>query len=406
MNLPSLPKHWKVARISELAVNRQHALTIGPFGSDLKTSDYRDYGVPIVFVRDVQPNSFHPKTRQYVSEPKARELAPHVVRPGDLVVTKMGLPPCVAAVYPDSEPPGIVTADIIKFSVDDTKLDRKYAAYFLNTEFAKSQIAGITFGITRPKVTLRDFKELRLPFPPLSEQRRIVEVLDRAEALRAKRRAAFTKLGGLTQAVFLEMFGDHRTILNRWPTQRLGDVLAFLTSGSRGWATHYSESGDLFLRIQNVRRNELVLDDVTFVRPPNTAEAKRTRVEAGDVLLSITADLGRVAVVPPSLGQAFINQHLAILRTKALVPQFLSAYLASPAGQLQVLGRNRQGVKAGLNFDDIRSIVVPKVPKELQQTFACRADKVERLKAAQCASLAEMDALFASLQYRAFRGEL
>jgi type I restriction enzyme S subunit len=155
-----------------------------------------------------------------------------------------------------------------------------------------------------------------------------------------------------------------------------------------------------------VRRDELVLDDVAYVRVPDTVEARRTRVEAGDVLLSITADLGRVAVVPPSVEGASINQHLAILRTKAFVPRYLSAYLASPAGQLQVQGRNRQGVKAGLNFDDIRSILVPDVPTELQHEFARRVEAVERLKAAQLASLVKLDALFASLQHRAFRGEL
>jgi type I restriction enzyme S subunit len=142
------------------------------------------------------------------------------------------------------------------------------------------------------------------------------------------------------------------------------------------------------------------------VDAPETAEAKRTRVVPGDVLLSITADLGRTAVVPDGIGPAFINQHLSILRTKALVPRFLSAYLASPVGQRQVLGRNRQAVKAGLNFDDIRSFVVPVPPSRLQHEFARRITAADKLKAVSRASLAEVSALSASLQHRAFRGEL
>jgi len=71
-----------------------------------------------------------------------------------------------------------------------------------------------------------------------------------------------------------------------------------------------------------------------------------------------------------------------------------------------VLGRNRQGVKAGLNFDDIRSLVIPLPPLELQRTFAARVAAVEKVKASHRASLAELDALFAALQHRAFRGEL
>lgn len=258
-----------------------------------------------------------------------------------------------------------------------------------------------------PSIRLGDIENMRVLAPPDSAGRmHIAEVLDWAEALRAKRRTALAQLDTLTQSIFRDSFGDHTTILGRWPTRRLGDLLDFLTSGSRGWAEHYAESGDLFFRIQNVGRDELLLDDIAYVTPPDTAEAKRTRVEPGDVLLSITADLGRTAVVPEGLGPAFINQHLSILRTKALVPRFLSAYLTSPVGQRQVSGRNRHGVKAGVNFDDIRSFIVPAPPTELQQDFVHCVAAVEKLKASHRASLAELGELFAALQHRAFRAEL
>jgi type I restriction enzyme S subunit len=186
----------------------------------------------------------------------------------------------------------------------------------------------------------------------------------------------------------------------------LGDLLEFLTSGSRGWAKHYADEGDLFLRIQNVRRDELVLDDIAFVHAPDTAEAKRTLVREGDVLLSITADLGRTAAVPADLGRAFINQHLSILRVPSVVPRFLSAFLTSEAGQRQIVGRNRQAVKAGLNFDDIRSFTIPTPPKQLQVSFAERIAETDGVEASQNVHSRELDALFTSLQARAFAGEL
>lgn len=202
------------------------------------------------------------------------------------------------------------------------------------------------------------------------------------------------------------MFGDPAQVLTKWPIRKLGTLLDFLTSGSRGWAQYYADSGDLFLRIQNVGHDELLLDDIAYVNAPNSAEAKRTQVEPGDVLLSITADLGRTAVVPEGLGKAYINQHLSILRTRQLIPRFLSAYVASPVGQRQVVERNRHGVKAGLNFDDIRSFIVPLPPRELQHEFSRRVTVVERLKTEQRAFLTKLDTLFISLQHRAFRGEL
>ena len=182
-----------------------------------------------------------------------------------------------------------------------------------------------------------------------------------------------------------------------WPLARLGTLITFLTSGSRGWAAHYAAKGDLFLRIQNVGRNKLLLDDTAFVRAPDTAEARRTQVQAGDVLLSITADLGRTAVIPEGIGRAFINQHLAILRLNDVDPYFVSAFLASHAGQVQIGGLNRQGVKAGLNFDDIRSIYIPLPPLAEQRRIAAILDQAEALRAKRRHALAQLDTLTQSL---------
>jgi type I restriction enzyme, S subunit len=261
-------------------------------------------------------------------------------------------------------------------------------------------------GATFKQVNREDIGELRISPPTLSEQRRIAQILDTVDVLRARRRAALVQLEDLTQSIFLDMFGNPTTILERWPTARLGDLLDFLTSGSRGWAGHYSDSGALFLRIQNVGRGRLTLNDKAYVTPPDTGEARRTLVAPGDVLLSITADLGRTAVVPEGLGPTYVNQHLAILRTTRVAPHYLSAYISSPVGQRQVSGRNRQGVKAGLNFDDVRSLMVPMPPIERQRDFVSRVAVAEGLQAKQSASLTALDALFASLQHRAFRGEL
>jgi type I restriction enzyme S subunit len=261
-------------------------------------------------------------------------------------------------------------------------------------------------GASYPAVSDSVVRGSTLPLPPLSEQRRIAAILDQADELRTKRRAALAALDGLAQAVFVEMFGDPISLGSKWNVLELGSVLDYLTSGSRGWAAHYAESGDLFLRIQNVGHDELRMDDVAFVKAPDTAEARRTKVASGDVLLSITADLGRTAVVPVGLGPAFINQHLAIVRTRAFVPRFLSAYLSSPSGQSQVLSKNRQGVKAGLNFDDIRSLRIPCPPISRQQEFSLRMDSLAAFALQQRRSTTSLDALFASIQYRAFAGEL
>ncbi len=400
------PVGWRFPTMQELAAPEKNAIRIGPFGSALKKREYSDSGVRVLGIEDVIPNELASDNRKYIPHQKFLELSQYIVKSDDLLVTNMGTVGRTCVVPTDLEK-SIISSHLIKVTLNTNAANPRFVSWMLNfCPLVLAQIKAKSQGAIMAGFNSTLLKQLHIPLPPLAEQHRIVDILDRAEALRAKRRSALAQLNTLSQSMFADLFGDHATILSRWPIGKLGEILDFLTSGSRGWAAHYSESGSLFLRIQNVGDDELLLDDVAYVAPPDTAEAKRTRVQPGDVLLSITADLGRTAVVPDGIGTAFINQHLSILRTKALVPRFLSAYIASPVGQHQVSGRNRHGVKAGLNFDDIRSFVVPLPPFEMQREFARRVAAAEKLTAAQRAFQAELDSLFAVLQDRAFRGEL
>ena len=150
----------------------------------------------------------------------------------------------------------------------------------------------------------------------------------------------------------------------------------------------------------------LILDDIAFVTPPEGAETKRTLVRTGDVLLSITADLGRTCVIPQDLGPTHINQHLAILRVQGINPHYLSSFLASAGGQRQIQGLNKEGVKAGLNFNDIRSLNIPVPPHSLQHKYRDILEKHSQMAlSVQKAATGDSD-LFHSLTQRAFRGEL
>ena len=257
-----------------------------------------------------------------------------------------------------------------------------------------------------PSIKISDIRSEKIPLPPLAEQKRIAAILDAADALRAKRREALAQLDALLQSTFLNLFGDPVTNPMGWEMVTVGSEVDFLTSGSRGWAQYYSDVGDVFIRIQNLRGGVLDLSDIAYVNAPDSAEAKRTKVAPGDVLLSITADLGRTAVVPDGIGKAHINQHLAILRFRSMNPTFVSHQIASAGCQTQFVTLNRAAVKAGLNFNDVRSIRLTNPPLPLQQKFAAIVESVERQKTTQRAHLAELDALFAALQHRAFRGEL
>ncbi len=245
---------------------------------------------------------------------------------------------------------------------------------------------------------------MRVPLPPLPEQRRIAAILDHADALRAKRRQVLTHLDALGSAIFLERFRSHIELLS------LSASLIFMTSGGRGWAKYYSADGDRFIQSLDVQMGSISNRDPVFVVPPDNAEARRTRTAVGDVLLTITGSrIGRVAALPIELAGAYVSQHVAILRpdSDVLMPEFLAAMLALPSlGQRLIAGAQYGQTKPGLNFEQIRSFELPRPPIVEQQRFVDDLQKISRQRHAMMRSESSTGELFSSLQSRAFRGEL
>jgi type I restriction enzyme S subunit len=172
-----VPASWSLVHVADLASRTTGSTTIGPFGSSLLTSDYRPTGVPVIFVRDVRESGFRWISNVYVSAVKAASLAAHQVIAGDVLITKMGAPPGISAVYPNDMPHGIVTADVIRLRPDPATIRSEWLAEALNAASFKRQVAMITGGVTRPKITLRDFRTLRLAVPSRREQDLIVQAI-------------------------------------------------------------------------------------------------------------------------------------------------------------------------------------------------------------------------------------
>ncbi len=163
-----------------------------------------------------------------------------------------------------------------------------------------------------------------------------------------------------------------------WTRHRGTDLFEFVTSGSRGWAKYYSADGPAFLRIGNLDRGTISLDlrDVQHVRPPTGTEGTRTRVLPNDVLVSITADIGSVGIVPEGFGDAYINQHIALVRLRGGVnARYVAWFVASPEGQRQLSALQRGATKKGLGLDDIRSLSVPCAPGEVQARIVAEIEK-------------------------------
>ena len=287
------------------------------------------------------------------------------------------------------------------------RLYNRFFVHRLMADYYSGRLADYFTGTTIKHFTGQDLARYEFPLPPLAEQRRIAEVLDRAEALRAKRRAALAELDSLTQSIFLDMFGPNGKHHSSCSTAFLGSLCRSINDGVHKTPT-YIESGVPFVTVKNIVNGALDLTTTKFIsEEDHRAFTKRTKPEPGDVLVSKDGTIG--VPCPITTDDEFsIFVSVALIKPKReLIDQlFLVAQFQSDWVQRQIRAESKGIAIRHLHLEDFRRLVFIVSPIELQREFARRVRAVEKLKTAQRASLAELDALFASLQQRAFRGEL
>lgn len=175
--LCALPPSWVWIRPEEVASPTPYSIGIGPFGSNLKVSDYRDAGIPLIFVRNITRSNFSLGLK-YVDLQKFSELQAHTVEPLDILITKMGDPPGDCEIYPEGSKVAVLTADCLKFRVWNKYVERKFYKSCIQSNYVKKQLGLITRGVAQKKISVERFKTLALPLPSLEEQQHIVNLLE------------------------------------------------------------------------------------------------------------------------------------------------------------------------------------------------------------------------------------
>lgn len=288
-----------------------------------------------------------------------------------------------------------------------SKMNNEFLCYYLNYFNYKNYVSGTT----RLKLTQAQMRKIPIPNIPSDEQSRIVARIEElfSELDKAVDTLKTTKeqLEVYRQAVLKDAFSDFEK------KDSIRNLTMVVTSGSRGWAKHYSNSGALFVRIGNLTHSGIDIDfrDIQHITPPDNAEGVRTRLQPNDVLVSITADLGSIGFVSEKVEEAYINQHIALVRFQNPVQgRFMAWYLRSEYGQKDLLKNKRGGGKLGLGLDDIRDTPVP-IVDDITATEI--VDKVEE-QLSVCDSiektvdtvLAQADAMRQSILKQAFEGTM
>lgn len=264
---------------------------------------------------------------------------------------------------------------------------------------------------THKRYWIQQYSKIKVAIPPLKEQERIVarieelfsDLDDAVETLKATQQ----QLNLYKQAVLKEVFSNF--------TEKvlLREVTSVVTSGSRGWAKYYSDEGARFIRITDLTRDSIILKNKAIQRVclPEHVEGKRSRLQARDVLVSITADLGSIALIPENIDEAYINQHIAMIRfINSSQSEFMAWYLKSNCGQKDLLRNKRGGGKLGLGLDDIRNTPVPVVSDDIANQIVkkikSRLSVCDNIEQTIDNMLSQTEALRRSILKQAFEGRI
>lgn len=293
-----------------------------------------------------------------------------VMRKGDVLFGKRRAYQKKVAIAPFD---GIFSAHGMVLRPKVEVIDPYFFPLFISSDYFLDAAIKISVGSLSPTINWRDLKILEFNLPEIETQRKLAAVLWSINDTMESYKKLISVTDELVKSQFIEMFGEPVANTKQLPVHQLTEYIEFLTSGSRGWAKYHSDAGEWFITIKNVKNCKISVEEIQHITPPKNVEAERTRVQEGDLLISITADLGRTGVVTKEIAEhgAYINQHLTCIRLnkQALDPTYVAYFMESEAGKQQFFAKNLSSVKAGLNFDSIRTLklMVPSLP--LQQEF-------------------------------------
>jgi len=270
-------------------------------------------------------------------------------------------------------------------------------------------------GTAQPYIKPSDIKGRKVYLPPLAEQKRIAGILDAADALRAKRRESLAQLDTLLQSTFLNMFGDPVTNPMGWERCEFGDHIEVLTdyhaNGSYKVLKEHVElknSEDFALMIRTTDLESTIFDsDNIYITREAYEFLEKSKVYGGELIINKIGSAGNVYLMPYLDRPVSLGMNAFLIRTKSSVGNlFAYYYLTSKFGDNEIKKRVKGAVTKTIRKDAVREIPFFLPSSKARESFAAIVESVKQQKASQRAHLDELDTLFASLQSRAFSGEL
>lgn len=392
---------WNVARLSDVC-NFEN----GDRGKNYPgKSALLDEGIPFVNAGDLQEGVVRLDGLSYIAASHYQKLSNGKFLQGDFLFCLRGSLGKFAFV--DQAIQGAIASSLIIIRPKEG-LYPGYLKHYLASGLCFRQIALYANGAAQPNLAASSLKQFEIPLPPLVDQKRIAAILDKADALRAKRRRAITLLDSLTQSFFQEMFGDPVSNPKGYAVKELQEIIDPDRKITYGILMPGPDTpgGIPYVRVVDMRDGMVLSNQLRRTTPAIAHEYRRSALKAGDLLISIRGHVGRIAVTPPLCDGANITQDTARLAIVAANSRFIGALLASDASQHWMARRTKGVAVRGINLGDLKKFPVMLPPADLQVEFAEKIEQQAKLLQLKELQAQRHEALFASLQHRAFTGQL
>lgn len=308
---------------------------------------------------------------------------------------------------------GICSTDILPI-LPSPKIERRYLFHFLRQPSMIDYASSLAVGANLPRLSPSVLEEFLIPLPPLEEQKRIVDILDRAEALRAKRRAILVQLDELTQSIFVDMFGDPVENPKNWNVEKVQYVISEIEAGwsANGESRPREKNEYAVLKVSAVTQGVFLPEECKVIN--NNIEFKKiVTPEKEDVLFSRANTLELVGasclirenypylLLPDKLWKIKVNQ-------EKICPEYFKFILSHPTIRHEISKRSTgtSGSMYNISMEKFRQIDITVPPIEIQKKFSIIIGKIEKIKQSQQQSLLELNNLFDSLSHEAFTGKL
>ncbi len=331
------------------------------------------------------------------------------ILPGDVLISIAGTIGRIGVVPDDA--PELNCNQAVAILRTNPQVFQPFLRHWLECSDAQRQMRGATVTGTIQNLSLSQIGELQIPLPPLPEQRRIAAILDKADALRTKRREALAQLDRLAQAIFVEMFGFYEKGQIRWPTAPLGELATDMTIGL---VRSSDEFGDEFtvpyVRMNAIGRRGEYMAHLVQKTNVSDDELAEYGLLPRDILFNTRNSkelVGKTAIIRES-GMCVYNNNLMRLRFSERVDaEYIAECFLTPYIQ-QELEHRKSGTTSvfAIYARDVKTLPIPLPPIALQQEFGKRTSALVAAKKLMAIQHEETSRLFSSLQHRAFRSDL